>query len=138
MPLDQFAREGQCLEVRVPWLDVTLWLVPEEPDAEALGREGMGRGRIWTAEDLLHVMPLASGGTVPTISIAKLTMDGHIVEVSARERGDPDGGPGRGDAAGSSARAYRIATPGQAPGAHPRGRLPLTCWPVPIAGAGCA
>src|SRR5262249_45112186 len=28
MTLDRFAREGQPLEVRVPWLEVTLWFVP--------------------------------------------------------------------------------------------------------------
>src|SRR5439155_14576700 len=27
MPLDRFVREGQLLEVRVPWLDVTVWVV---------------------------------------------------------------------------------------------------------------
>jgi len=30
MPLDRFARDGQLVEVRVPWLDVTLWFVPKE------------------------------------------------------------------------------------------------------------
>jgi hypothetical protein len=28
MPLDEFARSGAPLEIRVPWLDVTLWFVP--------------------------------------------------------------------------------------------------------------
>jgi hypothetical protein len=51
MPLDRFAREGQCLEVRVPWLDVTLWFVPEERDAAAIARIGGSRGRVWTAND---------------------------------------------------------------------------------------
>jgi len=91
MPLDQYAQDGAPLEVRVPWHGETLWFVPDDWQAEALVREGVSRGRIWTAEELLHVMPLASGGTVPTISITKLIMDGHIVEVSARDRGDPDG-----------------------------------------------
>ena len=59
MPLDQFAREGQLLEVRVvPWLNVTLWFVPEERDAEAFGREDVGRGRIWTAGELSALMAL--------------------------------------------------------------------------------
>jgi len=43
MPLDQFASNGKLLEVRVPWLDVTLWFVPEERDAEVLVRDGVSR-----------------------------------------------------------------------------------------------
>jgi hypothetical protein len=49
MSLDRFVREGQLVEVRVPWLEITLWFVPEERDAEMLGREGVKRGRVWTA-----------------------------------------------------------------------------------------
>ncbi|MBI2525263.1 MAG: hypothetical protein HYV93_04705 [Candidatus Rokubacteria bacterium] len=91
MPLDQYARDGAPLEVRVPWHGETVWFVPDDRQAEALVRDDVSRGRIWTAEELLHVMPVANRGMVPTISIAKLTMDGHLVEVSARDRGDPDG-----------------------------------------------
>jgi hypothetical protein len=29
MPLDEFASHGKLLEVRVSWLNVTLWFVPE-------------------------------------------------------------------------------------------------------------
>jgi hypothetical protein len=51
MPLDVFARDGQWLEVRVPWVEVTLWFVPEERDAETLGGEVVHRGRVWTARE---------------------------------------------------------------------------------------
>jgi len=84
MPLDQFASEGQLLELRVPWHDETLWLVPDERDAEALGREGVSRGRIWTSWELRDVMALASRGVVRTVSIAKVTMDGDILTVKVR------------------------------------------------------
>jgi len=87
MPLDQFAREGQLLEVRVPWLDVTLWLVPDEADAEALGWEGVSRGRVWTGRELMEVMTL-SGNTsrgLRTVALAKLAIDGPVVEVRRRE-----------------------------------------------------
>jgi len=40
MPLEKFGREGDFLEFRVPWLQGTLWFVPEERHAETLGREG--------------------------------------------------------------------------------------------------
>ena len=89
MPLDQFARDGQLLEVRVPWLDVTLWFVPEERDAEALGRDGVSRGRVWTATELMDVMAL-SGRTreaLRTITFAKLTFDGDIDAVIPRSGG---------------------------------------------------
>jgi len=46
MPLDQFAREGRCLEIRVAWHTETLWFVPDERDAAALRRDGVGRGRV--------------------------------------------------------------------------------------------
>src|SRR5262249_37348027 len=42
MPLDQFAREGQCLEIRVPWHSETLWFVPDERDARRLGSQNVG------------------------------------------------------------------------------------------------
>ena len=83
MPLDRFAREGQCLEVRVPWLDVTLWIVPEEEEAAALERGGTGRGRVWTARELAAVMrlPNRTHAIVETITRAKVGVDGDVVEV---------------------------------------------------------
>lgn len=83
MPLDRFAREGHCLEVRVPWLDVTLWFVPEERDAAAIGRTGTSRGRVWTASELMALMALPdrTPAIVETVARAKLAVDGDIVEV---------------------------------------------------------
>jgi hypothetical protein len=89
MPLDQFARDGQSLEVRVPWLDVTLWFVPEERDAEALVRDGVSRGRVWTAGELMDVMAI-SGRTrwaLRTIALAKLTFGGDIAAVNSTSGG---------------------------------------------------
>ncbi len=86
MPLDQFAREGQCLEVRAAWHPETLWFVPDERDAAVLWREGVGRGRVWTARELAEVMALSdlSLGTVRTLALAKCAIDGDIVEVRGR------------------------------------------------------
>lgn len=88
LPLDGFAREGQCLEVQVPWLDVTLWFVPEERDAQALGREGVGRGRIWTAEELMAVMALPDHALeiVRRVALAKHEVEGDIVEVRPHDQ----------------------------------------------------
>ena len=55
---DQFASEGQLLGVRVPGHNETLWFVPEGRDTETLDREGVDRGRVWTARELMEVMAL--------------------------------------------------------------------------------
>lgn len=99
MPLDRFAREGPCLKVRVPWLDVTLWFVPEECDAAAIERTGAGRGRVWTASELMSLMvvPDRTPAIIEAIARVKLAVDGDRrgtpapagARVSARRR---DGG----------------------------------------------
>ena len=86
MPLDQFARVGHCLEIRVSWHTETLWFVPDERDAAALTREGVGRGRVWTAHELAALMSLSDQAltSVRTVALAKCAIDGDIVEVKAR------------------------------------------------------
>ena len=91
MPLDQFMREGQLLEVRVPWLEVTLWFVPEERDAAALERSGTRRGRVWTATELIRLMamPDRTQEVVEMITRAKLAVHGDLVEVRPRPGREP-------------------------------------------------
>ena len=86
MSVHVFARAGASLEVRVPWLDVTLWMVPADRDAVALMAEGVGRGRIWTAAELMQLMSIAdrTPERVKTLTHAKLEMDGEITEVRPR------------------------------------------------------
>jgi hypothetical protein len=86
MPLDTFARAGQTLEIRVRWLDVTLFFVPDTAAGEALVMAGVGRGRIWTADELADLMALTerTPTTVRTLTHAKLALGGDIVEVRAR------------------------------------------------------
>mgnify|MGYP001404289788 CR=1 FL=1 len=86
MPLDQFAREGQCLEIRVAWHTETLWFVPDGRDAAALQRDGVGRGRVWTARELAELLALSDQTltTVRTVALAKCAIDGDIVEVRGR------------------------------------------------------
>lgn len=73
-PLDHFALEGVPLEVRVPGLLVTLWFVPTEADAEVLTLEGVTRGRVWTARELIDLLNISglSSQHVQTICAAKL------------------------------------------------------------------
>ena len=85
MPLDRYAHEGAPLEIQVPWLGQTLWFVPDERQSEAMINEGVRRGRIWTAEELMRVVPVPTRDVVQTIAIAKLTLDGDVTEVRRRE-----------------------------------------------------
>ena len=97
MPLDRFERDGQCLEIRVPWLDVTLWFVPEERDAGAIARIGASRGRVWTARELaaLMALPDRAPATVRSLALAKIEVDGELADVRPRKP------TGRGGRAGS-------------------------------------
>jgi hypothetical protein len=70
----------------VAWHTETLWFVPGERDAAALGREGVGRGRVWTARELADLMALSDQTltTVRTLALAKCAIDGDIVQVRGR------------------------------------------------------
>jgi len=86
MKLDQFQTAGACLEVRVPWLSTTLWMVPTDRDVSTLIAEGVSRGRIWTTSELLDLMAVAdrSYDALKTITHTKLTMDGDVVAIRRR------------------------------------------------------
>jgi hypothetical protein len=86
MPLATFASHGACIEVRVPWLVPTVWLVPTDRDVAGLMHAGVSRGRIWTAHELRQL--LALGTMTPpdaqTLAKTKLALDGSIEEVRPR------------------------------------------------------
>lgn len=96
MPLDRFAEEGCPLEVKVPWFPLTLWFARGDADVEVLVHEGVSRGRIWTAGELLDVLaiPTMTPTYMQTVAKAKLELGGEIVEI--RPRAEParrrDGG----------------------------------------------
>ncbi len=83
MSLDEFRAQGALMEVRVRWLPVTLWFVPSEADSEALAQEGVSRGRIWTARELMDLLaiPGPTSEHARTVAFAKLTFGGEVVEV---------------------------------------------------------
>ncbi len=72
--------------VRVPWLPVTLWFVPGDVDGEVLVHEGMSRGRIWTARELLDLLtiPGLAPEQVQTVGKAKIELGGEVVEIRPR------------------------------------------------------
>ncbi len=83
MPLDQFERDGRPLEVLVEWMPVTLWFVPRGTDAEAMAQQGVSRGRIWTAQELMDLLAIADlpPERLRLIAIAKSEFNGQIIEV---------------------------------------------------------
>jgi hypothetical protein len=89
VPLERFEQEGGPLEVRVPWHRDTLWFVPDERHAELLICEGVKRGRIWTARELMDAMALPGlrFEVVKTLALAKIEFDADIVEVSRQPGG---------------------------------------------------
>jgi hypothetical protein len=89
MPLDEFAGNGKLLEVRVSWLNMTLWFVPEERDAEALVLDGVIRGRVWTATELMDVMAISerTSEALWAIALTKLAFDADIATVIPAVRG---------------------------------------------------
>jgi hypothetical protein len=88
LSLQEFSMGNNQLEVRVPWLPITLWMVPTERDAAALMRKGISRGRIWTAAELSYLMALdrRNTSTVYALAHAKLEMTGAIVATRPGER----------------------------------------------------
>ncbi len=88
MPLHQFAREGAFLEIEVPWLEVTLFFVPTEADMRTLTMEGISRGRVWTARELMDLLaiPRLTPQQAQTVALAKLEFGGEVVAVRSRAR----------------------------------------------------
>jgi hypothetical protein len=84
LPLDTFAAHGQPIEVRVPWWAQTLWFVPDEPHARRLEAEGVSRGRIWTAGELMDLLTIRDQPAARMAAIAKLEFGGDVVEVRPR------------------------------------------------------
>ena len=87
MDLAQFESQGQPLELRVPWHSETLWFVPTEADVERLQREGVSRGRIWTAGELANVALIQAPGSVRLVALTKLGFSGDVVAVIPQSPG---------------------------------------------------
>lgn len=87
MPLEVFAREGQPLEVRVAWWPVTLFFVPDVRHAEMLWREGIGRERVWTAGELIALLPGApwTAEALRVVMIARRELGGEVVAARRRD-----------------------------------------------------
>ena len=60
MSLEEFARCNLLVELRVPGCSQNIWWVPTSRAAEQLMQRGIGRGRIWTAEELQRVWDMGT------------------------------------------------------------------------------
>jgi hypothetical protein len=91
LPLDRYELAGQPLEIRVPWLEPTLWLVPGDHQAAPLIEEGIDRGRIWTAAELMRLLaiPDRTAEAVRAVTFAKLAVAGELAGVLGTRPGSP-------------------------------------------------
>ena len=82
--LEEFARDNRAIEIRVPWLPETLWFVPRVEHIEVLVREGVARGRIWTAGELIDLASVdgITPSDIERISQLKAKFGAQIVSVS--------------------------------------------------------
>ena len=80
LSLEAFEQAGLTLEIRVSFLEVSLFFVSSSLEGDSLSREGISRGRIWTAHELRDVLRLPPDH-VPTIARAKALYGGEVVAV---------------------------------------------------------
>jgi hypothetical protein len=83
LSLEAFEQTGMTLEIRVPFLDVTLFFCSSS-HLTVLLAQGISRGRIWTTSELEDVLQLPPDH-VPTIAIAKALYGGDVIAVRPRE-----------------------------------------------------
>src|SRR5262245_43264677 len=81
LPLAHFSEAGQMLEVTIPWWSEPLWFVGNEMATQTLVGEGVSRGRIWTATELLDLLsiPGLTRASVRTVALAKLEFDADVI-----------------------------------------------------------
>jgi hypothetical protein len=84
MTCGQFARERFSVEIRLPGLDETVWLVPQPRDAARLVSEGIARGRVFTAHELADLLSIPANHPDDFQKIARLktAFDADIVAVT--------------------------------------------------------
>lgn len=82
MSLDVFEQEGLSMEIAVAWFEKTLWFVPTRAEAEILTKEGISRGVIWTARELIDLLaiPSLTKEHVKQIATAKAIFQGTVEE----------------------------------------------------------
>jgi hypothetical protein len=82
VPLAQFCSAGELIEMAVDWLEASLWFVSNAADAETLAQEGVSRGYVWTALELMHVLgiPNLLAEEITTITTVKREFGGQVIK----------------------------------------------------------
>ena len=80
--------------LQVPYLDQTIWFVPTPGNAVRLVAKGVGRGRIWTADELWDLVSIPSPrrADLERIVRLKLAFGAEIVDVESDSNGQTRGG----------------------------------------------
>ena len=83
LTVSEFGRQDLGVEVAVPWLEETVWLVPRVDQADRLVRSGVKRGRIWTATELADLFSIdgVSPDDIARIGRLKAMFGAEVCEV---------------------------------------------------------
>ena len=78
------------MEIRVPWLDQTIWFVPGGLEMQVLLSRGIHRGRLWTAGELSELWKMFSRepGEAAKLGRLKSGFDGELLSVEPLEGGE--------------------------------------------------
>lgn len=90
MSLSDFEQQNHAIEVRVTWLEDTLWFVPHPDHIRILLNDGVRRGRIWTSRELADLMSLSKMPRRDLMNIAsfKAAFGAEIVTVESTKEAD--------------------------------------------------
>ncbi len=85
LSLDDFAEQDYSIELAVPWLEETIWFVPDVEHIRELTQEGVNRGRIWTAGELADLwrIPNLTGTDIEPLARLKAAFGAEILTVRA-------------------------------------------------------
>jgi len=92
LSLSEFAEQDVALELRVEWLDQTLWWVPRTEHVDQFLKQGVARGRIWTARELMDLadLPGRTRDDIEKIARLKLAFGAEIESVGPASDADAD------------------------------------------------
>lgn len=90
MSFEEFAQADFAIEIAVPWLDRSLWLIPHAKYIDQLLAQGVERGRIWTAAEMADLYTIDGVEPSDRVSIAKLkaTFGATVLSVEPRQERD--------------------------------------------------
>jgi hypothetical protein len=97
MSLTQFAAAGRAVEVRVPWLDETIWWVSGMEQLKTLLDRGVSRGRVLTAGELVDLAKVARTHPDDVVRLmrVKLAFGATLESVEPLELHEGDAAPSK-------------------------------------------